>query len=184
MNWPSFESAFHAKKPDVAAITNVMNVPHLRQYVFPKLTDVKVTALVTSVLTKGIDYDAVSPKDSELLDVIVDRSFRARKLGIKTSPLSPMGIGTQWLDELEGAFDTHGATAIWRTLRNGKRLGKAPARKPAEGARFLLTPDEVRAASEKIQTIAQDEDELFTSEIAEPFARAAKKKLGLRGTWG
>jgi hypothetical protein len=183
VSWSTFESAFRAKKPAVAAVVKAMNLPHLQQYVFPKLTDEKAKALVTKTLSNGIDYSALSPADARVLDVIVDRAFRTKKLGIRTAALSPMGIGAQWLDDLEGSFEAQGATAVWRALRNGQRFGKKPNTTTTDDAQLLLTPADVRSANDKLQTMVEEGDELFASEIAEPFAKATKKKMGLRGIW-
>lgn len=184
VNWETFERAFHAKRPDVGGVLVNLGLDHLRQFVFPKLTEAKATAMVTKALTTGIDYHALSSADAKLLDVIVDCAFRTRKLGIKTTPLSPMGIGASWLDELRESFDSYGAAETWRALRNGKRFGAKPARTTSEGAQVLLSPAEVRAASEVLESMVDEQEEDFASEIAEPFSKAAKRKLGLRGTWG
>ncbi len=45
---------------------------HLKQWVFPSLTEEKVASLVRKTMTNGIDYKRLSKDDANLLDVVVD----------------------------------------------------------------------------------------------------------------
>ncbi len=100
-----------------------------------------------------------------------------------------MGIGMPLLEATAALFARRKSKALATTLREGRRHGEKPC---AGGQQFILFPKEVVAAARTFELMADDvreelDDEFseaFREELLEPFAKTAKKGMGIRGTWG
>lgn len=138
--------------------------------------DAKAKQVVADAVNHGLVGRKRSDAAQEILDFVVHRALTTKKLGIGTKPISPMGAGGGIFDELEAAFEEAGATKLFEVLQRGRNY---------ETTYVLLSPDDVKLAAKQLAKIAEDDtDGYFTSELVEPFAKAAKQGRAIYGSCG
>lgn len=142
----------------------------------PAFDGAKAKQVVADAVNHGLDGKKRPEAEQRVLDFVVHHALSTKKLGIHTKPISPMGAGGGIFDELEAAFEEAGAKKLFEVLQRGRNY---------EGAYILLSPDDVALAAKQLRKVAEDDaDGYLTSELLEPFAKAAKQGRAIYGSWG
>jgi hypothetical protein len=147
------------------------------------VTPARATELVTNAVMHGLDGAALPAPEQALLDVIVDFALTRNSFGIRTTPISPMGVGGPLFDAFAERFSDAKATRLFAVLQRGRSY---------DGSFLVLSPDDVALAATQLKKIADrldpdDADELdavFMEELVEPFVKTATKKdRAIFGQW-
>lgn len=112
----------------------------------------------------------------------VPAMFSNRKNGVRPKPISPMGLSAAVLDAWAPRFKEMKATA-WLKILKESAFALEPARVAALHGNLTTV---LQLASPKLACKPADIDEFtetFQTELVEPLAAAAKKRVALCGLW-
>jgi hypothetical protein len=142
----------------------------------PQIATSKTQAAVTNAVNRGLAWKDLASDEKKAVEWAVHHALTTKKFGINRKPISPMGAGGAIFDDLQAAFEEAGATELFEVLQRGRNY---------EDACILLSPEDVKLAAKQLKSVAEDDaDGYLTSELLEPFARAATKNHAIYGNWG